>query len=235
MVAPALPPYGVIETETMPRAAVRRIEEFIGVTPGLPADAPTARFVGTHLPDLFRERCRIALPVTNRLAIVTTRLIHGAERLPPATLRVAMRAGRVPAGARRRAAPSACRVNSETTDTAGALLPGTSNRRALILSGANLFAHTAEICGIVRRAVRAEPDMLWQFVLRPAAEEPLDLLDALAAELQSHRPHLLDRYAGPSLSGRMVARRVMVQLRRGVRYDAGWVRSATELLQSRFY
>jgi hypothetical protein len=70
-----------------------------------------------------------------------------------------------------------------------------ANRQALILTGEDLFARREEIAALIRRCVRAEPHIMWQFVLAPAAEEPLDLRPA-AVRQAAARPCLrpvLDR------------------------------------------
>jgi hypothetical protein len=182
MEASELPPYGVYSTATLSRSEMRRIEEFISETPGLPADSPAERYAGRTLPDLFAERVRV--DVSGR----------GRPRIS-----------------------------------------GSQNRRALLFPGRDLSGLRREITGVMREAVQREPDMLWQFVLVPETEEPLDLLDAMAAELRRQPRHLLDRYAGTRLTGRLAARRVMVQLRRDRRYDRSWLAAAEELLSGRFY
>ena len=128
------------------------------------------------------------------------------------------------------------RVGADLGGTAPpARAPGSQNRRAVILAGGDLYGRRQRIVGVVRRAATQDPDMLWQFVLAPEAEEPLDLIDAVAAELRRQRRHLLDRYANTLLTGRRSARRVFLQLQPGRRYDASWVAAAEELLASMFY
>ncbi len=114
-------------------------------------------------------------------------------------------------------------------------VPGRTNRRAWLLRGTDLFAHRDALARLIRRAARAEPDVLWQFVLCPSAEEPLDLLDALAAELRAAPPHLLDRYAVALAAGRLMARRLYVQLPPGRRLDPAWAAAAEAFLRERFY
>ena len=117
----------------------------------------------------------------------------------------------------------------------GALLSGGTNRRALLLRGDRLFEQRHAIGRLIAQAVRSEPDTLWQFVLCPQTEEPLDLLDYLAERIKGLPPHLLDRYAGAWLSGRRVARRLLVQLEPGRRYSRSWVDAAEDLLRQSFY
>jgi len=116
-----------------------------------------------------------------------------------------------------------------------ARVPGARNRRAVLFAGSDLYGRRERILGVVRQAAVQDPDMLWQFVLCPDTEEPLDLIDDMAAELQRQPAHLLDRYANTRLTGRRSARRVFVQLRQQGRYDASWVAAAEELLGRVFY
>ena len=76
--------------------------------------------------------------------------------------------------------------------------------------------------------------MLWQFVLAPAAEEPLDLMDMLIRTLRRFPPHLIDRYGGARAAGKLASRRVFVLLKRGRRYDPAWLRAVDNLLQQHF-
>ena len=84
------------------------------------------------------------------------------------------------------------------------------------------------------RVVRAEPDSLWQFVIEPRQEEPLDLLDALLAALRAAPTHLLDRYAAAAFSGRLAARRIFIRLA-GRRFDPDWVEAAECTLRAACY
>ncbi len=115
-----------------------------------------------------------------------------------------------------------------------AVCPGRTARRAVCLRGADLFARRSALAAFITRAVRAEPDNLWQFVLEPRHEEPLDLLDALLAALRAEPPHLLDRYAAASLSGRLAARRIFMRLL-GRRFDPGWMDAAERTLRAACY
>jgi hypothetical protein len=127
-----------------------------------------------------------------------------------------------------------CRLDRRGAPWPGAVA-GVQNRRALLFRGADLFGAREAIRAAIRGAIRQEPDILWQFVLAPRAEEPLDLLDALAAEIQAQPRHLLDRYGGLPLSGRLAARRLLVLLQRGRSYARAWVAAAERLLRSYFY
>jgi hypothetical protein len=76
--------------------------------------------------------------------------------------------------------------------------------------------------------------MLWQFVVAPRAEEPLDLLDALVGAIRRAPPHIADRYASARTAGLLVSRRVFVRLPRR-RIDPSWVRAAEALLAAAFF
>jgi len=115
------------------------------------------------------------------------------------------------------------------------VLPEGGNRRVLVLAGSGLYAYRALIKQLLSRVVRREPDVLWQFVLAPVCEEPLDLVEELAETLQNAPAHILDRYASASLSGRLAARRLCILLQRGRRYDPAWVVAAEDALRARFY
>jgi len=109
-------------------------------------------------------------------------------------------------------------------------------RQALIIAGENLFARRAEIAALIRRCVRAEPHILWQFVLAPAAEEPLDLLDALTGVLRARPGHWLDRLVSPPGGpARLCARRLFVKLPRGNAFDPAWIRAAEETLAAQYH
>lgn len=123
-----------------------------------------------------------------------------------------------------------------TVEAAGPLsISGRQNRRAVLLRGRDLYGRRQAIRGAVRAAVQSDPDMLWQFVLAPETEEPLNLIDDVAGELRRQPRHLLDRYANAVLTGRRSARRVFVQLDPRRRFDPAWVAAADELLASLFY
>ncbi|MEI8244008.1 MAG: radical SAM protein [bacterium] len=112
---------------------------------------------------------------------------------------------------------------------------GTSNRRAMIFRGDNLFAQRQSLAAAIRGAARREPDILWQFVLAPAREEPLDLLDALMATIRAIPSHWLDRLVSPADTRRFTARRLFVLLPRGKPFDAAWCDEAEELLRKTFH
>ncbi|MBM4163842.1 MAG: radical SAM protein [Lentisphaerae bacterium] len=110
--------------------------------------------------------------------------------------------------------------------------PAVSSRQALILRGGTLFEQRERLARIIRDAVRAEPHILWQFVLEPRQEEPLDLLDRLVAELRSIPSHWLDRLVAPPGRRILAARRLFVRPARGARLSMEWLTACDDLLAS---
>jgi len=110
-----------------------------------------------------------------------------------------------------------------------------SNRRAVIFRGDNLFAQRRAIGATIRDAALREPDILWQFVLAPAHEEPLDMLDFLIATIRRLPSHWLDRLVSPAGTRRFAARRLFVRLPRGRRIDTEWRQEAEKLLAGVFH
>lgn len=113
--------------------------------------------------------------------------------------------------------------------------PGRETRRAIVFHGSDLFARRERIGDFIHTAVCRERHILWQFVLAPEREEPLDLLDSLTAALRACPPHLNDRWVALPGDGRMAARRGLVWLQRRRRYDRDWVRAADDVLRAAFY
>jgi len=105
-----------------------------------------------------------------------------------------------------------------------------SNRQALLLRGADLFARREALARVIREAVRAEPHILWQFVLEPQTEEPLDLLDRLVAELRRAPSHVLDRLVAPPGRRILAARRLLVRPARGAAVTSAWLAACDDLL-----
>ena len=79
------------------------------------------------------------------------------------------------------------------------------------------------------------PHALWQFVLRPEGEEPLDLLELLIAEIRRAPPHVLDRLTASRPAGASAARRVLIRLGRRGAHTASWVKAAEDVLRAAFY
>lgn len=113
--------------------------------------------------------------------------------------------------------------------------PGTRNRRALLIGGKDLFGHRQDLATFLSRSVKAEPDTLFQFVLVPEREEPLDLVDSLIDTLRRCPPHLLDRYAAAANLNLMAARRIMISLPSGRRFDPAWIEETESLLAGAFF
>ena len=110
---------------------------------------------------------------------------------------------------------------------------GRSIRQAVILEGNNLYAHQAALADWIRYQIQLDRHTLWQFVLAPDAEEPLDLLDTLIQALRSEPPHLTDRYAACLLKNRLASRRLFIQLA-SPRYSRSWILAAESLLSAHF-
>jgi radical SAM superfamily enzyme YgiQ (UPF0313 family) len=103
------------------------------------------------------------------------------------------------------------------------LPPATANRQALFLRGRDLFQQRSRLSAIVQQAIKAEPHILWQFVLEPIQEEPLDLLDELLTVLRRQPSHWLDRLVAPPGQRILAARRLFVRPVRGTRVSADWL------------
>lgn len=108
-------------------------------------------------------------------------------------------------------------------------------RSALLFRGDDLWAGRENMLRVVRQALRTEPHALWQFVLEPRAEEPLDLLDVLVTEIRRHGTQWQDRLATVAATGKLASRRVFIRLRRDGRYSRAWLAAAENLLSSVFY
>jgi hypothetical protein len=108
------------------------------------------------------------------------------------------------------------------------------NRRAMVFRGDDLNSRRAEICRTIKQAITDEPDSLWQFVLCPETEEPLELLEAMIKTIQKQPSHLLDRYASAELFGQIASRRIFVRLQKDQAYDAVWRDQVEELLGRHF-
>ncbi|MEW6667948.1 MAG: B12-binding domain-containing radical SAM protein [Thermodesulfobacteriota bacterium] len=114
-------------------------------------------------------------------------------------------------------------------------IPGRSSRKALIFSGHDLFGSRAQILTAMTRALRAEPHILWQFVLHPREETPLDLMEEMISRVRDFPPLWLDRFASVSGWSRIASRRVFVLLQRGARCSRSWVEAVEALLGDHFF
>lgn len=114
-------------------------------------------------------------------------------------------------------------------------IQGKSSRRALLFSGASLFSHRRKITAAIRRAILAEPHLLWQFVLNPEEGEPLDVLVEMIAEIRKHPSHWIDRFAYVAGWNRIASRRILVLLKRSCPYSPSWTKAAETLLEDHFY
>jgi hypothetical protein len=110
-----------------------------------------------------------------------------------------------------------------------------SARQAIEFHGQDLFSARHAITSCVRREVRREPDALFQFILVPEHEEPLDLLDAIVAVLDEASPHVVDRWPVGKGARVHAARRVMVRLPQGRPFDREWVCAAEACLETVLY
>jgi len=175
------PPYGVRSTSTLSPEDIRAIEEFMHRES--PLDCMTEKFVGTSLPDLFKER-------------VTPDL---------------------------------------TKEQWDDRIAGVTSRRALVFKAPSLFFHRKRIVDAIRNAISSEPNMLWQFVLQPEHEEPLDLLDEMIAEIRKWPPLWTDRFASVAGWDRIASRRVFVLLKPSGRYSKPWIAASEALLEDHFF
>jgi hypothetical protein len=112
--------------------------------------------------------------------------------------------------------------------------PGKSNRRTYIIRGQGLFQHRQTLLRFVTRCVRTQPDTLFQFVLAPISEEPLDLLDSLIGSLRTAPEHLIDRYASVMASNRIASRRIRILLPAKLRFSQSWIQATEKLLSDTF-
>jgi len=115
------------------------------------------------------------------------------------------------------------------------VIKGKTSKRALIFQGQNLYLQRSGILNVVRRAISEEPNMLWQFVIRPEEEEPLDLLKEMISEIRKFPTHWLDHFAHASCWERIAARRILVLLKRNRSYSHEWIQAAETLLEAHFY
>lgn len=112
---------------------------------------------------------------------------------------------------------------------------GSSSRRAVLFRGDDLFAARKLIPKIMTEAIRTEPHILWQFVLNPSEEIPLDLLEEMTACIRDFPTQWVDRFASVAAWDRIASRRIFILLRRGCRYAASWKEAAHSFLSDHFY
>lgn len=103
------------------------------------------------------------------------------------------------------------------------------------LQGTDLFASRATLARWISACIKANPHTLWQFVLEPQHEEPLDLLEDLTQVILKAPPHLLDRYAAVSAFHRRAARRLFIRLPPNQPFARDWVMACEGYLQKFFF
>ena len=114
-------------------------------------------------------------------------------------------------------------------------IPGKHNRRALLIKDNDFFRSMPRLLDVIKTAVINEPDILWQFVLCPVYEEPLDIFDAMIAVLEQMPHHFIDRLRARANKQNQSARRFMVLLSPHRRYNQSWINAVNSLLSARFY
>jgi radical SAM superfamily enzyme YgiQ (UPF0313 family) len=215
--AQRLPPYRVQSTDALSARQLAQVEALANERLG-GFDSPTQRFVGVRLPDLFPSRVRVLVGTPPRgvrnaaISLMTGgRLGEASLPLPPSTH-----------------PPSHLRVSASLRETS-------SNRQSLLIAGNDLFSQREALAAFIRKQVLAEPHILWQFVLEPVSEEPLDLFDFLIAAFDKLPGHWLDRLVSPPGQKRLCARRLFVKLPRGNSFGSDWADEVEELLSARFH
>lgn len=114
-------------------------------------------------------------------------------------------------------------------------VPGRNNRRSCLIQSEDLFSRRQAIDDFISRCIRNEPDGLFQFVLVPQREEPLDLLDSLIKVIREAPPHLVDRYASVRAGNRIASRRIRILLPPRRRFARDWIDAAEALLAATFF
>ncbi len=114
-------------------------------------------------------------------------------------------------------------------------LSGSQNRQAFLFEGANLFKHRQKLADFIHTAIQTLPDNLFQFVLVPQTEEPLDLLDDLITVIRRAPSHLVDRYASVALDNKIASRRLMILLPKGRAISKAWADEAEIILSAVFF
>ena len=114
-------------------------------------------------------------------------------------------------------------------------LAATANRQALMIAGTDLFSQRKKLAEIIRQSVLREPHILWQFVLEPTDEEPLDLLEHLIDVFKKMPDHWLDRLVSIPGTHQFSARRLFVKIPRGSQFDSSWIEEAEACLAEHFH
>ncbi|OGV63618.1 MAG: hypothetical protein A2283_10385 [Lentisphaerae bacterium RIFOXYA12_FULL_48_11] len=127
------------------------------------------------------------------------------------------------------------RICIDTSSPFSMIIPGVTNRRAILMEGAGLYKDRDRICSIINAAITGEPNILWQFVLTPKSEEPLDLLDFMIAAIDRHPLHFLDNMTIHPDGYRRAARRIFVLLCPGYKFSNSWLDAVESHLRSYFY
>ena len=123
-----------------------------------------------------------------------------------------------------------------TVKEAGKLhISGIQNRRAFLFTGKDLFAQRQALADFIDLAIRTLPDNLFQFVLVPQTEEPLDLLDNLITVIRRAPTHLIDRYASVALENKIASRRLLIQLPQSRTISRPWADEAEAILSATFF
>lgn len=214
--AQRLPPYRVLSTDKLSTRELADVESWASETLG-GFDSPTERFVGVRLPDLFTKRTKVSLQGIASLQNSGIRS-QNPELNPKDLHRSSLSIG-----------------VSSRTKTDKVLAKTAANRQAVLINAENFFDCHEQISDLIRRCVRAEPHILWQFVLELKEEEPLDLLDLLIADFRRHPGHWLDRLVSPLGRNKFCARRLFLKLPRGKPFDPLWIREAEAILASHFH
>ena len=97
------------------------------------------------------------------------------------------------------------------------------------------YEQLPRIIETIKTAVKSEPHILWQFVLKINEEIPLDIVDALVAVIRALPGHWLDRLVSPLGANKRVARRLLIKLAPQATINASWQDEAEFLLREAFH
>ncbi len=203
-----------------------------------PQFLPLLLLPGTELRDRAAELGLIAQRLPPYRVLATDRL--SARDLRAVEAEASRRLGGFDSPTRRFAGRSLPDIFADrlTIDLDGAhairpMPPAVSNRQAMIMRGHRLFEKREILARILRDAVRAEPHILWQFIVELTAEEPLELLDRLLGELRRLPSHWLDRLVAPPGLRVLASRRLFVRAARGAALSRDWLAACDALLAAR--